>query len=82
MNIMPLCSLDKENNIDSCKDSSSHSEHFVEDYGYSSFKSAAAKSQGCLLFQYLERDSPYLRPPLTNKASCVSFFLLYCHNCC
>ncbi|XP_073139769.1 uncharacterized protein [Henckelia pumila] len=35
--------------------------------GFSSDEGESGSSQGCLLFEYLERDPPYCREPLANK---------------
>lgn len=35
--------------------------------GFSSDEGEFGNSQGCLLFEYLERDQPYSREPLANK---------------
>ncbi|XP_020099067.1 uncharacterized protein LOC109717618 [Ananas comosus] len=37
--------------------------------GFSSDDSESGNSQGCLLFEYLESDSPYCREPLADKIS-------------
>ncbi|PIN23715.1 hypothetical protein CDL12_03561 [Handroanthus impetiginosus] len=37
--------------------------------GFSSDEGESGSSQGCLLFEYLERDQPYCREPLANKIS-------------
>lgn len=37
--------------------------------GFSSDEGEPGSSQGCLLFEYLERDQPYSREPLANKIS-------------
>lgn len=40
--------------------------------GFSSDDGEAQNSQGVLLYEYLERDPPYSREPLADKASCFS----------
>jgi hypothetical protein len=40
--------------------------------GFSSDESEPGSSQGCLLFEYLERDQPYGREPLADKV-CLAF---------
>ncbi|CAL9084639.1 unnamed protein product [Musa textilis] len=52
---------------DSTSDGSSHGEHFSLEDGSSSDEGDAENSQGCLLFEYLEQDSPYHREPLADK---------------
>lgn len=52
---------------DSTSDGSSHGEHFSLEEGSSSDEGDAENSQGCLLFEYLEQDSPYHREPLADK---------------
>ncbi|XP_057810672.1 uncharacterized protein LOC131025086 isoform X3 [Salvia miltiorrhiza] len=43
--------------------------------GFSSDEGESGSSQGCLLFEYLERDPPYSREPLANK---ISDLALHC----
>ena len=54
--------------------------------GFSSDEGETGSSQGCLLFEYLERDPPYSREPLANKVPCVSyhkyFFIISCQDLC
>ncbi|KAJ0037722.1 hypothetical protein Pint_22098 [Pistacia integerrima] len=50
-------------------------QHSVQE-DFSSDEGESTNSQGCLLFEYLERDAPYSREPLANKAI-TSFFLLF-----
>lgn len=45
----------------------------------SSDEGEATNSQGRLIFEYFERDAPYSREPLANKASV--FFFLVCSIC-
>lgn len=61
---------------DSTSDGSSHGEHFSLEEGSSSDEGDAENPQGCLLFEYLEQDSPYHREPLADKASCTQLLLL------
>lgn len=51
--------------------------------GFSSDEGESGSSQGCLLFEYLERDQPYSREPLADKVCsspdseciiCIFFF--------
>lgn len=42
--------------------------------GFSSDEGETGNSQGCLLFEYLERDPPYSREPLANKVGPFSIF--------
>lgn len=51
-------------------------QHSVQE-DFSSDEGESTNSQGCLLFEYLERDAPYSREPLANKASTFSFFFLF-----
>lgn len=43
--------------------------------GFSSDEGESGNSQGCLLFEYLERDQPYSREPLADK---ISDLALHC----
>lgn len=48
--------------------------------GFSSDEGESGSPQGCLLFEYLERDPPYSREPLANKVRFLfhpEFFLYY-----
>nr|XP_043640254.1 uncharacterized protein LOC122611309 [Erigeron canadensis] len=42
-------------------------QHHVLQEGFSSDESDSASNQGCLLFEYLERNQPWGREPLTDK---------------
>ncbi|KAG8382855.1 hypothetical protein BUALT_Bualt05G0122600 [Buddleja alternifolia] len=44
-------------------------QHMAFQEGFSSDEGESGSSQGCLLFEYLERDPPYCREPLANKIS-------------
>ncbi|XP_074565405.1 uncharacterized protein LOC141821920 [Curcuma longa] len=69
-----LCNLRREeSDSDSYQDSSSdgtgssHGEYFSFEEVSSSDEGDAEKSQGHLLFEYFEQDSPYVREPLSEK---------------
>ncbi|XP_075507065.1 uncharacterized protein LOC142543594 [Primulina tabacum] len=42
-------------------------QHMAFQEGFSSDECESGSSQGCLLFEYLERDPPYFREPLADK---------------
>ncbi|KAG5532343.1 hypothetical protein RHGRI_026841 [Rhododendron griersonianum] len=44
-------------------------EHATIQEGFSSDEGESGNAQGCLMFEYLERDQPYGRVPLADKAS-------------
>ncbi|KAA8532670.1 hypothetical protein F0562_032703 [Nyssa sinensis] len=44
-------------------------QHSALQEGFSSDEGESGNSQGCLLFEYLERDPPYSREPLADKIS-------------
>lgn len=46
-------------------------QHMAFQEGFSSDEGEPGNSQGCLLFEYLERDQPYSREPLANKVACL-----------
>ncbi|XP_042020640.1 uncharacterized protein LOC121768271 isoform X2 [Salvia splendens] len=50
-------------------------DHMAFQEGFSSDEGETGSSQGCLLFEYLERDPPYSREPLANK---ISDLALHC----
>jgi len=50
--------------------------HLTMQEGFSSDDSDAGNSQGRLIFQHLERDPPYSREPLSDKARPISWHLL------
>lgn len=73
-----LCNLwREESDNDSYQDSSSDGtgsslgEYFSFEEVSSSDEGDAEKSQGHLLFEYFEQDSPYVREPLAEKVSCI-----------
>lgn len=44
-----------------------HDQHIALQEGFSSDEGESGNSQGCLLFEYLERDPPFGREPLADK---------------
>lgn len=52
-------------------------EHPTLQEGFSSDEGESGNTQGCLMFEYLEREQPYGRVPLADKAS--HFFLNFIH---
>lgn len=76
-----LCNLRREeSDSDSYQDSSSdgtgssHGEYFSFEEVSSSDEGDAEKSQGRLLFEYFEQDSPYVREPLSEKVVANHFW--------
>jgi hypothetical protein len=59
-----------ENDFDRLRVSSMESKHCLENGGLQSDDGEAyASSSGFLIFEYMEKDPPYGREPLTDKAS-------------
>ncbi|KAJ4830442.1 hypothetical protein Tsubulata_029847 [Turnera subulata] len=48
-------------------------QHIAQQEDFSSDEGESMNSQGCLLFEYLERDPPYSREPLADKISDLAF---------
>lgn len=60
---------------------SMNDQHHVLQEGFSSDDSDSVSTHGCLLFEYLERNQPWGREPLTDKVSLsVCYSLLVAIN--